>query len=149
MGVDSIDWAILRALKANGRATASEISGKVRLSIPAVAERIRKLERAAVIERYTVKVNRAKTPFRLLAFVFVALEETRQIAAFREAIVAQDCVLECHHIAGAYDYLLKVLVEDTAALERFLTETLKGIPGVTKSNTILSLSTLKEELNLP
>ena len=146
--MDSIDWAILRALKENGRATASEISGKVCLSIPAVAERIRKLERAAVIERYTLKINREKTPFRLLAFVFVTLEDTRQIAAFREAIIRQACVLECHHIAGVYDYLLKVLVEDAAALEYFLTETLKSIPGVTKSNTFLSLSTLKEEINL-
>lgn len=147
--MDSIDWAILRALKENGRATASEISGKVRLSIPAVAERIRKLERAEVIERYTVKINRSKTPQRLLAFVFVALEHTSQIAGFRESIVGQGCVLECHHIAGAYDYLLKVLVEDTAALEQFLMETLKGVPGITKSNTILSLSTLKEEINFP
>lgn len=146
--MDCIDWNILRALNENGRATASEISGKVRLSVPAVAERIRKLERAGTIERYTVKIDRHKTPYKLLAFVFVALEGTEQIAAFRAAAVAQACVLECHHVAGEYDYLLKVLAEDTAALEIFLMEVLKKMPGVTRSNTIFSLSTLKEESNL-
>lgn len=146
--MDAIDWNILRALKENGRATASQISGKVRLSVPAVAERIRKLERAEVIEQYTIRIKRSKTPYTLLAFIFVALERTKDVAAFREEIVRQPCVLECHHVAGEYDYLLKVLVEDAEGLERFLMEVLKELPGVAKSNTILSLSTLKEEHNL-
>jgi Lrp/AsnC family leucine-responsive transcriptional regulator len=146
--MDSIDSAILGVLKENGRATSSEISRKVSLSVPAVAERIRKLEQAGVIEKYTVKINRNKTGKRLLAFIFVNIDQTERINTFREAIIKHDCVLECHHVAGSYDYILKVGLEDTLALEDFLTNTLKKIKGVASSNTIITLITLKEEINL-
>ncbi|MNP82772.1 leucine-responsive transcriptional regulator [compost metagenome] len=56
-------------------------------------------------------------------------------------------MLECHHLAGEYDYLLKVLVKDTEELETFLTRTLKSDPGVIRSNTRISLSSLKENWN--
>ncbi|MPM58209.1 Leucine-responsive regulatory protein [bioreactor metagenome] len=146
--MDTIDFAILDQLKENARATSSEISKKVNLSIPAVAERIRKLEQAGIIEKYTVKINRNKTGARLLAFIFVNIDQTEQINAFREAIVRHDCVLECHHVAGSYDYILKVALDDTLALENFLSHTLKKIKGVASSNTIITLMTLKEEINL-
>lgn len=145
--MDTIDYAIINVLKENGRASASEISKKVSLSIPAVTERIRKLEQAEVIQQYTIKLNRSKTEKRLLAFIFVNIDKTENVDIFRDAIVQHNCVLECHHVAGIYDYLLKVVIEDTQALEYFLTKTLKKIKGVSTTNTIISLITLKEELN--
>ncbi|MFT3985359.1 MAG: Lrp/AsnC family transcriptional regulator [Lachnospiraceae bacterium] len=145
--MDAIDYAILNELKENGRASASEISKKVNLSIPAVAERIKKLEQAEVIQQYTIKINRNKIEKRLLAFVFVNIAETEDVDNFRNMIVQHNCVLECHHVAGTYDYLLKVVIEDTQALENFLSKTLKKIKGVSSSNTIISLMTLKEEIN--
>ncbi len=146
--MDAIDQAILAELKKRGRASASEISKKVNLSVPAVAERIRKLEQAEIIRQYTVRINRDKTGKGLLAFIFVNIEGTENIDPFRSAIVRCDCVLECHHVAGAYDYLLKVAVEDTRALENFLSRTLKKIEGVSGSNTVVALATLKEEINV-
>ena len=146
--MDTIDSAILDALKENSRMTASGISKRVSLSIPAVTERIRKLEEAEIIEAYTIKVNRIKTNYKLLSFIFVNIDQTEHIEDFRKSIVQCSSVLECHHVAGEYDYLLKVLVEDTQALEDFLSNTLKNIPGVLKSNTIISLSSLKENINL-
>ncbi len=145
--MDAIDYAILNELKVNGRASASEISKKVNLSIPAVAERIRKLEQTEVIRQYTIKINRDKIEKRLLAFIFININKTEDIDNFRNVIVQHNCVLECHHVAGTYDYLLKVIVEDTKALENFLSKTLKKIKGVSCSNTIISLITLKEEIN--
>ncbi|WP_298564469.1 Lrp/AsnC family transcriptional regulator [uncultured Phascolarctobacterium sp.] len=145
--MDTIDTAILNCLKENGRATSSEISKKVRLSVPAVAERIRKLEQNSIIQKYTVKLDRKQTGQNLLAFVFVNIDKTEHIDAFRRQITALPCVLECHHLAGTYDYLLKVSVSDTAALESFLTNMLKKIDGVNSSNTFITLTTLKEELN--
>ncbi|WP_235941484.1 Lrp/AsnC family transcriptional regulator [Paenibacillus puerhi] len=145
--LDAIDTAILEALKTNSRMTASEISRRVNLSIPAVTERIRKMEEAEIIEAYTIKINRFKTNCKLLSFIFVRLDETGHIGAFREEIVQCVPVLECHHVAGEYDYLLKVLVEDTQALEHFLSHTLKNMKGVRSSNTIISLSSLKETIN--
>ena len=146
--MDVTDQRILESLKQNSRMTASDIGKRVGLSVPAVSERIRKLEEAGVIEAYTVKINREKTGHKLLAFVFVGIEHTKHIDNFRTRIVACEPVLECHHLAGEYDYLLKVLVEDTTQLERFLSDTLKQLPGVVKSNTMISLSTMKESINL-
>ncbi|WP_233455324.1 Lrp/AsnC family transcriptional regulator [Paenibacillus elgii] len=146
--LDTIDLAILDALKENSRMTASEISKRVNLSIPAVSERIRKMEEAEIIEAYTIKMNRMKTNCKLLSFIFVNIDQTEHIEEFRKSIVQCSSVLECHHVAGEYDYLLKVLVEDTQALEHFISNTLKNIKGVLKSNTIISLSSLKENINI-
>jgi Lrp/AsnC family leucine-responsive transcriptional regulator len=146
--MDTIDLKIIDSLKENSRATTSEISKKVNLSIPAVSERIRKMEEAAIIEKYTVKINRDKTDFKLLAFIFVNINETGNIEGFRKNIINSQSVLECHHVAGEYDYLLKVLVEDTKSLEHFISNVLKKMKGVCKSNTIITLSSLKEEINL-
>lgn len=146
--MDTIDLAIISILKDNGRATASEVSKRVNLSIPAVAERIRKMEDSGLIEKYIIKVNREKMNYKLLAFIFVSIDKTENIEEFRKSIVQYSSVLECHHIAGEYDYLLKVLMEDTKTLEFFLSNTLKKIKGVFKSNTIINLSTLKENINI-
>lgn len=145
--MDAIDYAILNELKKNGRASASEISKKVNLSIPAVAERIRKLEQAEVIQQYTIKINRDKIGKHLLAFILVNIDKTDNIENFRNVIVQYNCVLECHHVAGTYDYLLKIVVDDIQALENLLSKTLKKIKGVSSSNTIITLVTLKEEIN--
>ncbi|AKN30450.1 transcriptional regulator [Clostridium carboxidivorans P7] len=146
--MDIIDLKIIDALKENSRSTSSEISRKVNLSIPAVAERIRKLEDGNIIEKYTIKINREKINYKLLAFIFVNIDKTENIENFRKSIVQYNSVLECHHVAGEYDYVLKVLVEDTKSLEYFLSNTLKKIKGVLKSNTIIVLSSLKENINI-
>lgn len=145
--MDKIDKAILSLLNRNGRATASEISREVHLSIPAVAERIRKMDESNVIENYTVRINREKAGWNIMAFIHVSVDDTENIANFREEISRYPCVLECHHVAGTYDYLLKVLTENMAALDFFLSNSLKTIQGVSSSNTTIVLSTLKETLN--
>lgn len=145
--MDIIDAKILESMKENGRATASEISKKVNLSIPAVSERIRKLEESNIIEQYTIKVNREKMGYKLLAIIFVNIDETANIQNFRETIVQFSEVIECHHMAGEYDYMLKVLMNDTGELEDFLSNKMKSIKGVRKSNTLIVLSTLKEVAN--
>jgi len=143
--MDSIDRLILSELTVNGRATAATISQKVNLTVPAVLERMRKLSRSGVIQGYTVKINRQRVGLGLLAFVQVRLEGSADIPAFRARMTTYACVLECHHTAGAYDYLLKVALADTAALETFLTDELKAGGGVAETNTMIVLTTLKEE----
>ena len=146
--MDEIDSRILDALKENGRATASEISKKVSLSIPAVAERIRKLEQSGIIQQYTVRLNQKAQGYSLMAFILVNLDCSEHTDQFRTQIVRERNVLECHHIAGPNDYLLKVLVADTDELEHFISHVLKKMKGVISSNTFIRMSTLKEEMNL-
>lgn len=117
------------------------------LSIPAVSERIRKLDEGGIIEKYTIKMNREKIDYRLMAFIFVNIEKSEYIDNFRKSIAQFNTVLECHHMAGEYDYLLKVVQNGTKELEDFITTKLKKIKGVHKTNTIITLSTIKEELN--
>ncbi|MGC5324522.1 Lrp/AsnC family transcriptional regulator [Brevibacillus sp. SYSU BS000544] len=144
--MDLVDTKIIQLLKQNGRMTSSEMSKHTHLSIPAVAERVRKLEDRGVIERFTVKLNREEMGQTMLAFIFVILERTEDISVFRDKIIQVPEVLECHHLAGEYDYLLKVAVEGTKGLEAFISNSLKAIKGVAKTNTIIALSTLKEEV---
>lgn len=146
--MDEIDSRILDALKENGRATASEISKKVSLSIPAVTERIRKLEQSGIIQQYTVRLNQKAQGYSLMAFILVNLDCSEHTDQFRAQIVRERNVLECHHIAGPNDYLLKVLVADTDELEHFISHVLKKMKGVVSSNTFIRMSTLKEEMNL-
>lgn len=144
--MDMVDMKIIQLLQENSRTTASEISKRVILSVPAVTERIRKLEEEKVIKKYTLQLNRKKLNLNLLAFVLVSIDKSEHIANFREIVLKSDWVLECHHIVGEYDYLLKVLVENTEKLEIYISHILKKTTGVAKTNTIVVLSTLKEEM---
>lgn len=145
--MDGIDRRILEALKENGRATASDIGKAVKLSVPAVTERMRKLQETGVIERYTVRINRKKAGYGLCAVAFVNLRANSDAQAFESDVIRCPEVVECHRIAGAYGYLLKVLSEDTAELDRFLCRRLKAMPGVEAIHTMVVLSTLKEAIN--
>ncbi len=145
--MDHIDMRILDVLKQNGRITASEISKIINLSIPAVSERIRKLEESNIIEQYTIKINRKKMDQKLLTMVLVNIEQPSNNEYFKKAVTEFPEVLECHHLVGEYDYLLKVLLRDTDELEEFLTSKMKSLQGVKKSNSWIILSTLKEEIN--
>jgi Lrp/AsnC family leucine-responsive transcriptional regulator len=98
--MDGIDLAILEALKQNGRASASEISRKVNLSVPRRRRTDKKADQAGIIMQYTVRLNRLKTGQKLLAFIFVNIDKNENIEGFRNAVVKQPCVLECHHVAG-------------------------------------------------
>ncbi|WP_413927173.1 Lrp/AsnC family transcriptional regulator [Clostridioides sp. ES-S-0001-03] len=142
-----MDLKIINSLKKNSRASTSEISRQVNLSIPAVSERIKKIEQSNIIQKYTIQINREKTKYKLLAFVFINTDLSKSIEEFKKTMLEYDTVLECHHISGEYDYLIKVLAEDTNELEEFISITLKKIRGIQKANTTIVLSTIKEEIN--
>lgn len=144
--MDELDRKILRLLTQNARITGADIARKVNLSIPAVTERLRKLNRSGMIDKYTVKLNRAALSLNLLAFIQVWIDHARSGNA-KELIAGMPEVLECHHIAGDCDMLLKVLVKDTAALEELLVNKIKSNKAVTRTSTIIVLTSHKEEIN--
>ncbi len=144
--MDAFDGKILKLLIGNARMTGAEIARSISLSLPAVTERLRKLSKSGVIEGYTIKLNREKLSLHLLAFIHVWIDHTKN-AQVKEHLVAMDVVLECHHIAGDADLLLKVLVKDTAALEELLVRKIKGIKAVTRTSTTIILSSYKEVIN--
>jgi Lrp/AsnC family leucine-responsive transcriptional regulator len=144
MNLDQYDRDILRLLQMNGRITHSEISQRIHLSIPAVGERIRKLEQGGYIKKFTVLLTPEKFGKGLTAFVSVTLEHPRHIKGFLTTVQQMSDILECHHTAGEEDYLLKVITKDTSSMEVLLNQ-LKQIEGMRRTKTTIILSTLKEE----
>lgn len=142
--MDAIDHDILKLLKTDGRMSHSEISKHIHLSLPAVSERIRKLEACGCIDGFTVKLNREFMGLGLLAFIFVTLDRPEHIPAFHAAILEEEAILECHHLAGEFDYMLKSATGSTKELEELISLRLKQIPGVIKTNTMIALSSVKE-----
>lgn len=144
--MDAFDNKILKLLVQNSRISGADIARKVNLSLPAVTERLRKLAKSGVIDKYTVQLNRHQLQLHLLAFINVWVDHTKASPA-KEQLIALDEVLECHHVAGDCDLLLKVLVKDTAALEDLLVKKIKHVKAVTRTSTTIILNSYKEDIN--
>ena len=144
--MDAFDAKILKLLVQNARITGADIARKVNLSLPAVTERLRKLNRLGVIDQYTVKLNRQKLNLHLMAFIQVWIDHTKNTSV-KEQLLAMNEVLECHHVAGDCDLLLKVLVTNTRALEHLLVNKIKGIKAINRTATTIILDSYKEDIN--
>lgn len=144
--MDDLDFKVLAALCRDARVTWSDLALHVGLSAPAAAERVRKLEERGVIRGYVPDIDAAALRLDVTAFVAVTLERPRHRDAFLKRIKRVAAVLECHHIAGEHDYLLKVRVPTLAALEAVVSRDIKGVEGVQSTRTTIALSTLKETL---
>lgn len=144
-----IDAEIVDLLQADARITQAQIARKVGLTQPSVADRVRKLEERGIITGYVARVDPKKLGNDVTAFIGVAIEHPRYFAAFTEKVRGLPDVLECHRVAGADSYLLKVRTADTQALDTLLVEVLRVIPGVTRTNTTIVLASVKEEMRVP
>ncbi|HOP12071.1 MAG TPA: Lrp/AsnC family transcriptional regulator [Oscillospiraceae bacterium] len=140
--MDGIDFAILRVLRKQARASLSEIGQKVNLSVSAVGERIKKLEASGVISRYVAIIDGSSFHKELTAFMFVSLENPSYIESFLKFIDGENDILECHYIAGNYDYVLKIVTNNPSTLEKLLNK-IKGVSGVIKTYTNVVLATCK------
>jgi DNA-binding Lrp family transcriptional regulator len=149
--LDAMDRALLEQLQQDARLTNAELARRVRISPPGLQRRLRKLEDAGVIDRYVTVINREALGYDMLCFVQVTLQrhEPELVGRFREMVQEMAEVLECHHITGEYDYLLKVVVRNRKHLERFLVEKLTPLPGMDKIRTSLALSEIKSTTAVP
>lgn len=145
--LDATDRRILRHLRSDARITNAELASRVDLSAAGLQKRLRKLEEAGVIRGYRADVDRRALGYDLLCFIEVTLHRHEPTAVERFRTVVRDLpeVLECHHITGEHDYLLKVAVRNTAHLERFLLQTLTPLPGMDRMQTSLVLNELKAD----
>lgn len=143
------DSKAVRLLMNQGRATWTELAQHLGLSAPAAADRVRRLEERGVIRGYAALIDPEAAGYPLAAFVTVVLDRPDRRAAFLKRVAALAEVLECHHVAGDDDYLLKVRCRNTADLDRLLVESLKSIPGVVRTRTAIVLSTAKETVRVP
>lgn len=147
--MDEIDRNLVVALQENGAAGLAELSKAAGLSVSATAERVKRLEERGVIRGWRIDLDPVAAGCPLLAFVFVAMRPGKDDATFLRAMKRHEAVLECHTITGAWCYLVKLRLADIAALEAFVSEEVRGQPGVERTETILALASPKETAILP
>ncbi len=147
--MDAIDLKVLQHLMTQGRITWSELAGLLQLSAPAAADRVRRLEERGVIQGYAALVNPDAVGCGLTAFVAVTLQHPQYRGDFVQKIKDLPEVMECHHITGDDDYLLKIRCRNTRDLERIISDEIKGIMGILRTRTTVVLSTIKETTILP
>lgn len=146
--MDSTDHLLVKLLQEDGRATQLQLAREIGLSQPATAERIRKLEEQGVITGYSARVDATKLGRDVTAFVGVGIEHPKFFDAFTKKVLSLREVLECHRVAGQDSYLLKVRTRNTRTLDELLVETIRTIPGVTRTFTTIVLSSAKEDMTV-
>ncbi|MHB8917696.1 MAG: Lrp/AsnC family transcriptional regulator, partial [Desulfocucumaceae bacterium] len=139
----------MRQLMSQGRMTWAELGSLLGLSPPAAAERVRRLEEKGVIRGYTALVDPVSVGCGLTAFISVTLDRPEHRTTFIQRVRELGVVLECHHVTGEDDYLLKLRCSGIPELEAAVSDHIKGIPGVAKTRTTVVLSTEKETTALP
>jgi Lrp/AsnC family transcriptional regulator, leucine-responsive regulatory protein len=146
--MDAIDLRILELLQQDGRMSQAEIAKTVGLSAPSVGERIKKLETRKIIRRYACILEHEQVGRKISAFIAIRLDKPIHAQAFLQRIRELPDVLECHHVTGDMDYLLKVRTRSTATLESLINNDLRPLDGVVRTQTSVVLSAQKEETNL-
>lgn len=149
--LDDTDRRILRVLQADGRITNAELAQRCHLSPAACFERVRRLRERGVITGYAALVDPAKVDRALLIFVEVLLDRTTAdvFDSFAAAVRLAPEILECHMVAGGFDYLIKARVRDMDAYRAFLGDILVRMPGVRETRTYAVLEEVKHAIALP
>jgi Lrp/AsnC family leucine-responsive transcriptional regulator len=143
--LDRIDHKLLIRLQQDGRTPISKLAREVNLTVTPTLERVRRLEAAGYIEGYFARLNPRKLGLGLLAYVEVSLDRTTPDAfeRFKQVMLAHDEVMECHMVAGGFDYLLKVRVIDMESYRRFLGDRIAAVRGVQTTHTYFVMEEVK------
>ena len=149
--LDEVDRAILTELQREGRISLAELGRRIDLSGAATHSRIRRLEQQGYVRGYAALLDRELAGYDMLCLVRVSLErhQPETVEAFRRTVQGIPEVIECYHVTGDADYVLKVAIRNRKDLERFLVDRLTGIPGVARLNTSVVLTAVKETTVLP
>jgi Lrp/AsnC family leucine-responsive transcriptional regulator len=146
---DDADRKILEMLQQNGRTPYAELGKAVGLAVSSVNERVRKLHERGVIEGVHSALSPSALRLDLLAFIFVGWTDPGTETPFLEKVAIEPAIMECHHVTGTWNYLLKVRTRTTRDLEAFLNAVVKAVPGVQRTETLIVMSSAKETFQLP
>jgi Lrp/AsnC family leucine-responsive transcriptional regulator len=149
--LDALDRQILTQLQDDSSLSSAELARRVQLSAPGLQKRLRRLRGTGVITKEVALLNREAIDLDLLCFVHVTLAHHQPdgVSGFRRAVQDMPEVLECHHLTGEFDYLLKVVAANHRDLEHFLVHRLTPTPGVDKIRTSIVLNEIKASTALP
>jgi Lrp/AsnC family leucine-responsive transcriptional regulator len=149
--LDRTDRRILRVLQEDGRISTVDLAERIGLSPTATSERLKRLTREGFVTGFRATLDPARLGRGFLVFVEVSLDKTTPdvFERFAEAVRRAPDVLECHMVAGGFDYLIKTRVADMAAYRRFLGEELLALPGVRETRTYAVMEEVKNDGLLP
>lgn len=151
MKLDAIDRKLLNYLQEDCKQTNKELSSKLNLSVTAVYERIKKLEREGVVRQYVSLLNKEKVDRGFLVFCQIKLERHAKefLTIFEKEVTKLDEVLECFHVSGDYDYLLKVIVKDMPHFRSFMVTKLTTLKHIGSTHTSFTISEVKNTTAIP
>ncbi|WP_395655091.1 Lrp/AsnC family transcriptional regulator [Flavobacterium sp.] len=143
--MDSIDKKLLGLLQEDTKKTTKELSMFLNLSVTAVYERIKKLEREGVISKYVAILDRNKVEKAFVVFCHIKLiQHTKDfLTTFESEVVKLDEVLECFHVSGDYDYILKVHVKDMDEYREFMVTKLTGLKHIGSTHSSFMIGEVK------
>jgi len=144
--MDKIDRKIIGLLAADSRRSLADIGGAVGLAPSSVNERIRRLSDAGAIRRFTVEVDPVAVGLPVTALIWMEVREDEE--GFRRDVAAHPDIAECHHVTGAWSYLIKIRAESISGIEGFIAE-LKSTGRIGRTETVLALSTIKDSVIPP
>jgi Lrp/AsnC family transcriptional regulator, leucine-responsive regulatory protein len=147
--LDEIDRRLLALLQDNDRLGLAELGQAVGSAPSTVNDRIKRLVRNGLITGFHARVAPEAVGLELLAFILVAWSDPKVEPKFLDRIRKTPHVLECHHVTGAWNYLIKVRVKNTRELESLLASTVKAVSGVQRTDTMIALSSVKEGWTVP
>ncbi|PWK21441.1 DNA-binding Lrp family transcriptional regulator [Arcicella aurantiaca] len=149
--LDLIDHKVLEILQQNAKITNAQLSKEIGLSPAPTLERVKKLEMSGIIESYHAQLNRDKVGLGVTTFVTITLigHKKQVTESFVSQINMIPEVIECHHVTGSGDFLLKIIAKDIASYQKLMLEKINEIEEVAGTQTMVILSTFKESKVLP
>ena len=149
--IDSTDKSILKLLQANAKLTIKEIGQRLNLSATPIFERIKRLEKTNYIHSYRATINRKKIGLSLMVFCDISLNqhEASYISKFEEDIQQFTEVIECYHIGGNFDYLIKVVAKDMDDYQYFIANKLASLDNISKVQSSFVMNEIKSTASLP
>ena len=148
---DKTDLKILSMLQQNARLTIKEMAQELNLSTTPVFERIKRMEKGGLIKKYVAIIDPRLLGKTLHAFIHISINEhsKKGLEAFVEQIIELPEVLECHHISGVFDFILKTIFDDMEAYNQFILNDLSVVPNIGRVETRFSLSVRKHTTAIP
>jgi len=149
--IDTIDRSILRMLQQHSKMTIKEIAGKLNLTASPVFERIKRLEKEKYITSYRAVIDRKKIGLSLLVFCNISLiqHEATSIKKFEKDIQQFPEVIECYHIGGMSDYLIKVVAKDMDTYQYFVAKKLASVDNIRQVQSSFVMTEVKSTADLP
>lgn len=144
---DQTDKKILRVLQADARLNTKQIAAKIGLTVTPTYERLKKIEQSGVIKKYVALLDREQIGKTIVAYITVSLQlhSKPMISAFEKAIIKVPEVMESFHVAGNFDYLLKVVVNDMNSYQNFLINKLAAIENIAHVQSSFVMTEIKHQ----